>query len=37
VLRLTPPALLDSDDLDWLSRALEGAATHVVRSLAHAS
>lgn len=37
VLRLTPPALLDSDDLDWLSRALEGAATHVVRTLAHAS
>jgi hypothetical protein len=26
VLRLTPPALLDEADLDWLSTALHGAA-----------
>ena len=26
VLRLTPPAVLDGEDLDWLARALTGAA-----------
>jgi len=33
VLRLTPPATLDQPDLDWLARALDGAA----RDLAHLS
>jgi len=28
VLRLTPPAILDSADLDWLARALASAARH---------
>jgi putrescine aminotransferase len=31
VLRLTPPAILDAADLDWLGRALESAARHVSR------
>jgi len=31
VLRLTPPAILDSADLDWLARALTSAARHVSR------
>jgi len=31
VLRLTPPAILDSADLDWLGRALTSAARHVSR------
>jgi putrescine aminotransferase len=31
VLRLTPPAILDAADLDWLERALISAATHVSR------
>jgi putrescine aminotransferase len=29
VLRLTPPAILDAADLDWLARALTSAAMHV--------
>jgi len=29
VLRLTPPAILDAADLDWLGRALTAAAKHV--------
>ena len=29
VLRLTPPAILDAADLDWLARALTSAARHV--------
>ena len=29
VLRLTPPAILDAADLDWLGRALISAARHV--------
>ena len=29
VLRLTPPAILDTADLDWLARALTSAAKHV--------
>jgi putrescine aminotransferase len=29
VLRLTPPAILDAADLDWLGRALTSAAKHV--------
>jgi putrescine aminotransferase len=33
VLRLTPPALLDEADLDWLSRGLDAAARHVGRSV----
>jgi putrescine aminotransferase len=33
VLRLTPPAILDSTDLDWLARALHAAARHVARAL----
>jgi putrescine aminotransferase len=37
VLRLTPPALLDTRDLDWLARALTVAATHVGRTFAAAS
>jgi len=31
VLRLTPPAILDAADLDWLARALASAAEHVRR------
>jgi putrescine aminotransferase len=31
VLRLTPPAILDAADLDWLGRALTSAAKHVAR------
>jgi putrescine aminotransferase len=31
VLRLTPPAILDPADLDWLARALTSAARHVSR------
>jgi putrescine aminotransferase len=31
VLRLTPPAILDAADLDWLERALISAARHVSR------
>jgi len=31
VLRLTPPAILDAADLDWLGRALTSAARHVHR------
>lgn len=33
VLRLTPPAILDSAELDWLARALHGAARHLARAL----
>ena len=33
VLRLTPPALLSTSDLDWLARALNGAAQHVARTV----
>jgi putrescine aminotransferase len=32
VLRLTPPALLDHSDLDWLATALDGAAAGLARS-----
>lgn len=32
VLRLTPPAVLDSADLDRLARALAGAARHLTRA-----
>ena len=31
VLRLTPPAILEAADLDWLGRALTSAARHVSR------
>jgi putrescine aminotransferase len=31
VLRLTPPAILDTADLDWLGRALTSAARHASR------
>ena len=31
VLRLTPPAILDAADLDWLGHALTSAARHVSR------
>jgi len=31
VLRLTPPAILDAADLDWLAHALTSAAKHVSR------
>jgi putrescine aminotransferase len=31
VLRLTPPAILDAADLDWLGRALTSAAQHLSR------
>ena len=31
VLRLTPPAILDAADLDWLGRALTSAAKYVSR------
>ncbi len=33
VLRLTPPALLDTADLQWLGRALDAAARHVARTV----
>jgi putrescine aminotransferase len=33
VLRLTPPAILDATDLDWLGRALISAAKHVSRAM----
>ena len=33
VLRLTPPAILDAADLDWLGRALTSAAKHVSRTV----
>jgi putrescine aminotransferase len=33
VLRLTPPAILDAADLDWLGRALTSAARHVSRAV----
>jgi putrescine aminotransferase len=33
VLRLTPPAILDAADLDWLGRALISAAKHVARAM----
>ena len=33
VLRLTPPAILDAADLDWLGRALSSAAKHVTRAM----
>jgi putrescine aminotransferase len=36
VLRLTPPAILDAADLDWLGRALTSAAKHVSRVMAAA-
>ena len=36
VLRLTPPAILDAADLDWLGRALTSAAKHLSRVLAAA-
>jgi len=35
VLRLTPPAILDAADLDWLARALTSAARHISRVLPH--
>ena len=33
VLRLTPPAILDAADLDWLGHALTSAAKHVARAM----
>jgi putrescine aminotransferase len=33
VLRLTPPAILDAADLDWLARALTSAARHAARAV----
>jgi putrescine aminotransferase len=33
VLRLTPPAILEPAELEWLARALTGAAQHVGRAL----
>lgn len=33
VLRLTPPAILDAADLDWLAHALTAAARHLARAL----
>jgi putrescine aminotransferase len=33
VLRLTPPAILDAADLDWLGRALVSAAMHISRAM----
>jgi putrescine aminotransferase len=33
VLRLTPPAILDTADLAWLGRALTSAAKHVSRAI----
>ena len=37
VLRLTPPAILDAADLDWLARALTSAAKHVGRVVSAAA
>jgi putrescine aminotransferase len=37
VLRLTPPAILDAADLDWLGRAVTSAARHVSRAVPAAS
>jgi putrescine aminotransferase len=37
VLRLTPPALLDAADLDWLGRALDRAARSLARTHAAAA
>jgi putrescine aminotransferase len=37
VLRLTPPALLDQADLDWLGRALRESAAELGRSIPTAS
>jgi len=37
VLRLTPPAILDAADLDWLARALTSAAKHVCRVMSAAA
>jgi putrescine aminotransferase len=37
VLRLTPPAILDAADLDWLGRALTSAAKHLSRAMAPAA
>jgi len=37
VLRLTPPAILDAADLDWLARALTSAAKHVGRVMSAAA
>jgi putrescine aminotransferase len=37
VLRLTPPAILDAADLDWLAHALAAAARHVARVLPSAA
>ena len=36
VLRLTPPAILDAADLDWLARALTSAARHVSKYMSAA-
>ena len=33
VLRLTPPAILDAADLEWLGRALISAARHTARAM----
>jgi putrescine aminotransferase len=33
VLRLTPPAILDAADLEWLGRALISAARHAARAM----
>ena len=33
VLRLTPPAILDAADLDWLGRGLISAARHASRAV----
>jgi len=33
VLRLTPPAILDAADLEWLARALASAAQHACRAV----
>jgi putrescine aminotransferase len=37
VLRLTPPAILDAADLDWLARALASAARHLSRVMTAAA
>lgn len=37
VLRLTPPAILDPADLDWLARALTSAARHVSNYIPYAA
>jgi putrescine aminotransferase len=37
VLRLTPPAILDTADLDWLGHALTAAALHLARALPSAA